>query len=61
MELAVADVDGGDAGGAALEQDVGEAAGRCADVDTVAAGWIEAERVQRVRKLVRPTRDVARG
>ena len=61
MQLAVADVDRDHARGAAPEQDVGEAAGRCADVEAVESGRVDAERVERVRELVAAARDVLRA
>ena len=60
MQLAVADVEGDHARGAALEEDVGEAAGRGADVEAVEAGRIDAERVEPVRELLAAARDVRR-
>ena len=51
IELAVADVERDDAGRAALEQHVGEAAGRRADVERAAPVRVDAERVERVREL----------
>jgi hypothetical protein len=45
VELAIADVESNDASGAALEKDVREAACRRADVEAVATGRIDAERV----------------
>ena len=63
MELAVADVKGDHAGGAALEQDVAEAARRGADVEAVPPGGIDPEGSERVRELDATPRDVrvARG
>src|SRR6476646_1211616 len=58
VELAVADVDGNHARGTALQQDVGKATGRGADVDAVEARRIHAERVEAVRELLAATRDV---
>src|SRR5205807_3212373 len=43
-----------------LEEHVGEAAGRGADVDRVHAGDLDPELVQRMRELVAAARDVAR-
>ncbi len=60
MELSVADVDRDDARGAAVEEDVGEAARRRADVDAVEACGVDAEPVEAVRELLSPARDVAR-
>ena len=50
-ELAVRDVERDHMGGAALEQAVGEPAGRRADVERVAARRVEPEAVERVRQL----------
>src|SRR5581483_5513919 len=61
MQLAVADVERDHARGATLEQHVGEAARRGADVDRIEAGDVETERVERVRELVSRARDVRRG
>ena len=61
MQLAVADVDGDDTRGAALQQDVGEAAGRGADVETVEPRRIDAELVERMRELLAAARDVLRA
>jgi hypothetical protein len=58
MQLPVADVDRDDARSAALQQNVGEAAGRGADVGRVETGRIDAECVEAVRKLVAAARDV---
>ena len=60
VELAVADVERDHARGAALEQDVGEAAGRGADVERVTPGRVDAELVERVRELVAAARDEPR-
>ena len=60
MELPVADVERDHARGAALEEDVGEAAGRGADVEAVAPGRVDAERVERVRELLAAARDEPR-
>ena len=57
-ELAPTDVDGIDPRGAALEQDVGEAAGRRADVERDQSGRVERERVERGDQLVAAARDV---
>ena len=46
VELSAADVDRGDPGGAALEQAVGEAAGRGADVEAVEAADVDPEGVE---------------
>ena len=58
MELAVADVDGDHAGGAALEQDVAEAAGGGAEVEAVEPGRFDAERVEPVLELLAAAGDV---
>ena len=60
MQLPVADVERDHARGPALEQHVGEAAGRRADVERVAPGDLDAERLERVRELLAPARDEAR-
>ena len=60
MELAVADVERDHARGAAPEQDVGEAAGRRADVDAAQPRGIDAEEVEPVRELLPAARDVLR-
>ena len=60
MQLAVADVERDHPRGAALQQHVGEAAGRGADVEAVEPGDVEAERVERIRELVSGARDVRR-
>ena len=60
MQLAVADVERDHAGRAALQQDVGEAAGGCADVEAVAARRVDAERLERrARASPRPARRTA--
>jgi hypothetical protein len=46
--------------GAGLEQAVGEAAGGGADVEAVAAGDIDLQRIQRIRELDASARDVRR-
>jgi len=58
MQLAVADVEGDHTPGAALEQNVGEAACGGTDVEAVAPGRIDGERVERVRELDPAARDV---
>ena len=58
VQLAVADVECDHARSAALEQDIGEAACGSADVEAVTPGWINAKRVERVRKLDPAPRDV---
>ena len=60
VELPVADVERDHARRAALEQDVGEAAGRRADVEAVEARGVDAEHVERVRELLAAARDVGR-
>ena len=52
------DVEGDHANGAALQQHVGEAAGRCADVERLAAVDRDAERVERVRQFDAAAADV---
>ena len=61
VELAVGDVDRGDPRGAALQQAVGEAAGRGADVEAVAPGDVDAERLEGVLELDAAARDEARA
>ena len=46
--------------GAALQQAVGEPAGRGADVEAAAAGDVERQRVERVRQLDPAARDIRR-
>src|SRR5207237_4873314 len=53
-------VDRGHTRGAALQQDIGEAARRCADVEAVTTAWIHSERIERVRELLAATRHVRR-
>ena len=60
VQLAVADVDRDHARGAALEQAVGEAAGRGADVERSRARRVDAERLERVRELLAAARDEPR-
>ena len=60
MQLPVADVERDHARRAALEEHVGEAAGRRADVAAVEPADVEAERIERVRELVPRARDVRR-
>src|SRR5215210_752466 len=60
VQLAVPDVEGDHPRRPSLEQDVGEAAGRRADVECVNAGDVDPERVERVRQLVAGARDVRR-
>ena len=52
MELAVTNVERDHPCGSALEQAVGEAAGRGAQVEAVLSGRIDAERVERLRELL---------
>ena len=59
MDLAMADIDRRDMGSAALEQDLGEAAGRGADVERFTAGGIEAEMIEPANQLERGARYVA--
>ena len=59
-ELPVADVDRDDPRGAALEQAVGEAAGRGAEVEAIEAGHVERDGVERVRELHPAARDERR-
>ncbi len=58
VELSVADVERDDLPRAALQQHVGEAAGRRADVERERAGDLDAERVERVREFQPPATDV---
>ena len=60
VELAAGDVERDHPRRAALEQAVGEAAGRSADVEAVAARRVDAERVERVRELDPAARDEGR-
>ena len=60
MKLAVADIERDHARGAALQQHVGEAAGRCADVERVAPPDVEPELVEGVRELFAAARDEPR-
>src|SRR6185369_12627568 len=55
-ELAVADIDGIDAPRAALQQDLSEPAGRCADVETNEPNRRQPETIQRRRQLQRTAR-----
>ena len=61
MQLPVADVERDHAGGAALEEHVGEAAGGGADVEAVAPRRVDPERVERVRELLAAARDEPRS
>src|SRR3954452_857288 len=58
VQLMRPDVEGDDARSASLEQDVGEAARRRADVDAVEAGGVAAETVEPVRELLAAAGDV---
>ena len=58
VDLPVADVERDDARGAALQQHVGEAAGRGADVERLAPVDGDAEGVERVRELEPAAADV---
>ena len=60
VQLPVADVERDHARRAALQEHVGEPAGRRADVEAVEAGDVDPERVERVRELVPGARDVRR-
>ena len=60
MELPVDDIDAIATSGAALEQDVFEAGGRCAEVGRVEPAGLDAMRVERVRALT-PPRESAQG
>ena len=60
VQLAAADVQGDDPRGAALQQAVGEAAGRGADVERVRARDVPAEPVEHRRELVAAARDEPR-
>ena len=51
VDLAVGDVDRGDPGRAPLQHAVGEAAGRGADVEAVAVGDVDPQRLERVVQL----------
>ena len=59
MQLPVADVDGDDSGGAALEQAVREPARRGADVEAVEPGDVDSEGGERIVELVASPRDEA--
>ena len=63
IELAVADVDGPHARGAALQQTIGEAAGGASDVQTNLAADIDTEMIQRGSQLDTAAADIrkARG
>ena len=51
VQLTVADVERHDAHGAALQQHVGEAARRCADVQALASADLDVKRIERMREL----------
>jgi hypothetical protein len=55
VQLSVPDVDRNHTRGAALQQHVGEAAGRRSDVDAVATARIDGERVERVSEFLAAT------
>ena len=57
-ELPVPDVDGDDPRGAALQQAIGEAAGRRPEIEATKAAHVERERVERPRELHAAARDV---
>ncbi len=50
-ELSVPHVDGHDPGGAALQQTIGEAAGRRSEIEAAKAAHVDRERVERPREL----------
>ena len=58
VELPVADIDRINPGSIPPQQDVGEPAGGCADVETDPARGIDAEGVETCDQLVRPTADM---
>ena len=60
VQLSAADVEGDHARRASLEEDVREAAGRGSDVERVAAGRVDTELVEGVRKLLAAARHEAR-
>ena len=60
MQLPVADVERDHAGGAVLEQAVGEPARGGADVDRVPAVELDREQLERVGELLAAARDEAR-
>lgn len=57
-ELAVTHVDGDDVGGASLEETVGEAPGRSAEIEASQGADVDAEVVERAGELDAPSRDV---
>ena len=58
VQLAVADVERDHACGAALQQHVGEAAGRCADVEALAPANLDLKGVECVRELQSAAADI---
>ena len=60
MELTVPDVESADTGGACLQETVGEAARRGADVEAVLAGDVDAESLERAGELLPAPGDEAR-
>ena len=60
VQLVVADIDPDDMAGAVLQQAVGEAAGRLADIETDLADRVDAGRRQRTGELVAAARHVMR-
>src|SRR5712691_12047108 len=60
MKLAVADVEGDNPRGAALQQAVCEAAGRGAEIEAVRARHVDRQRLERVGELLAAARDEAR-
>ena len=61
IELALPDIDRVDPSRAALQVNVGEPAGRRADIDGDRPGDVEPERIESARQLVAPARDVLRA
>ena len=57
-QLAPTDIEGVDADGAALEEDVGEAPGRGADIERDHPARVDLERIQRRRQLVATATDI---
>jgi hypothetical protein len=60
-DLAVADIDGGDVGGAVLEQAIGEAAGGCTNIEAAAALDGDAGALEGVDQLIAAAGDEAGG
>jgi hypothetical protein len=60
VELSVADVERDHARRAALQQNVGEPAGRGTDVEGIETGDVDPERIERVRELVPGAGDIGR-